>query len=686
MIEGTALRKTSKPELAEEIAQAVFALAARRAASLASHPCPAAWLHRTAVLESANALRRELKHRKIAAAVLTHPDTSPESGFPEAVLPLLDDALNSLGENDRRAVLLRFGEKLSFDSMAARLGKSADACQKQTSRALERLRGKLSRNVAGITATGLAAGLGSAMSTPAAAAAGKVSAAAIAAAPHISLTTILHHIIHTMSTGKQIAAGAGLVALLASVPLGMGYSEAASLRSQLATHAATSTPAAGKLSPASPQPAAETAGSRVLPGVSADEADRTLAMLRGLKGKLLTSAQLVEVSTQIMTLPASHLPKALEAMADFPGLLPAGILRVMVFARWGELDPEAAVAALPNSKLDMMTGEVARMAISSGWLERDPLGFTRWLKANAKDPMAGSMASAVQTSMHLFDRETMQELYDVVPSGHYPGALELEYECGLEDGDVAGVAHRLLGKARDDHRRDELIRTAARHIAKKDPKAALEFVMSHPDPRGKIADLALAETIGSWAETDMNAATAWAWEREGNSGDRASTQVWKALAAKDDAEIQAQLAKAPNDNSRLQALEVTAAQAMQGDKAKSLRLIAQLPDEPRQRSMELYGQFHAGQSVVKTSEWLLTLPAGADKDAAIRGFAPVLAKSEPDSAVIWAASLQDEAQRSALVQKLGSQWYQKAPDAARAWLEQNETLTAADRAAITAKP
>ena len=68
------------------------------------------------------------------------------------------------------------------------------------------------------------------------------------------------------------------------------------------------------------------------------------------------------------------------------------------------------------------------------------------------------------------------------------------------------------------------------------------------------------------------------------------------------------------------------------------------------------------------------------------GSALVLAKSEPDSAVIWAASIQDEAQRSALVQKLGSQWYQKAPDAARAWLEQNETLTAADRAAITAKP
>src|SRR6187431_1391392 len=54
MVQGAALRKTARPDLAEEVAQAVFALAARRAAALAEHPCAGAWLHRTTLLESAN--------------------------------------------------------------------------------------------------------------------------------------------------------------------------------------------------------------------------------------------------------------------------------------------------------------------------------------------------------------------------------------------------------------------------------------------------------------------------------------------------------------------------------------------------------------------------------------------------------------------------------------------------------
>ena len=546
MVQGAALRKTARPELAEEVAQAVFALAARRAASLAEHPCAGAWLHRTAVLESANALRRELKHRKTAAAMLTQPDTSPEPALPHAALPHLDDALNSLPEHDRRAVLLRFGEKLSYDEMAARMGKSADACQKQTSRALERLRSVLSRRVAALSVTALAAGLVSALNSPASAAAGKVTAAAIAAAPKISFAAILHHLLHTMSTGKQIVAAAGIAALFTSVPLGLSLSEAASLRSQLASQPAAAIPVPAVKSPVVASSAFGPPGSRVVPGVGSAEADRTLTMLRSLRGKMLTSAQLLEVAGQLMALPASHLPKALEAMEDFPGLLPAGLLRAMVFARWGEVDPEAGVAALTGGKQDFMTAEVARMALASGWLESDPMGLTAWLKENAKSPMAGPLAAMMGASGVLtqFDRETIQQLYNVVPNGHYPGALELEYECEAEDGDVAGVAAKLLARAPDDHRRDEMVRTAARHIARVDPKAALEFVLAHPDPRGKVAEDALSETIGTWAEQDMNAAAAWAWERKG--GDvNPSIEVWKALAMKSGAEIQALLAKAP---------------------------------------------------------------------------------------------------------------------------------------------
>jgi RNA polymerase sigma-70 factor (ECF subfamily) len=685
MVQGAALRKTARVDLSEDVAQAVFALAARRAAALAEHPCPAAWLHRTAVLESANALRRELKHRKLAAAMLIQPDTSRDSALPHAALPHLDDALNTLPEHDRRAVLLRFGEKLSYDQMAARLGKSADACQKQTSRALDRLRSVLSRKVAGVTATALAAGLVSALHTPASAAAVKVSAAAIAAAPKISLAAIASHILHTMSTGKQIAAATGLVALLASVPLGYSYSEADALRTQLeARSAGTPAPAMAAADFSPRTRTLEPPGSRVIPGMSNTEAERTIAMLRGLRGKLLTSAQMAEVCGQIMSLPETHLPKALESMSAFTGLLPAGVLRAMVFARWGELAPESGIAALDAAKLDMFTGEFARYALAGGWMERDPQGLAAWLKSNPKAPLAGVLGTVVALDVKHFDRATMQQLYDVVPNGNFPGVLELEFESQQEDGDVAAVAARLLAKAPDDHRRDQLLASAAGHIAEGDPRAALEFVVAHPDPRGQLSQMAMDAAAGEWARRDFTGALQWAYGWQGPK--HFTDQVWKEAGRQTEEEILRITSTAPDAAMRDYSLQHIALESAARDPEKALRLLSLLPDEPRHAGYERYGAIRAGESVVRTSEWLVDLPASPDKDAAIAGFAPVLAKSEPDAAVIWAASIQDGTARSELVRQLGSAWLGKSPDAARAWMEQSEHLTAADRAAILATP
>lgn len=272
------------------------------------------------------------------------------------------------------------------------------------------------------------------------------------------------------------------------------------------------------------------------------------------------------------------------------------------------------------------------------------------------------------------------------PPGYYAGKLELEFETKTEDGDVAAVARRLLAEAPDDHRRERLLEDAAAHLARTDPKTALDFVLAHPDPRGKLNDRAMGDSIAAWAKQDMDAAAAWAWDWVRKGGDfNPASQVWKELSWKSDEEIQAFLLKAPDEASRLHALEMTALESAR-DPEKSLRLIALLPDEPRLHAMQQYGLIQAGESVMKTSEWLLTLPDGPDKDAAIRGFAPVLAKSDAQSALIWAASIASETQRSELVRRLGSEWFQKSPESAQQWMQESEVLTDADRAAITAKP
>ena len=57
----------------------------------------------------------------------------------EEVLPVLHEAMASLGEGDRRALMWRFYEDKSFKMIAVLTGKSEAACQKQTRRAVDKL-------------------------------------------------------------------------------------------------------------------------------------------------------------------------------------------------------------------------------------------------------------------------------------------------------------------------------------------------------------------------------------------------------------------------------------------------------------------------------------------------------------------------------------------------------------------
>jgi RNA polymerase sigma factor (sigma-70 family) len=122
--------------------QNVFAALARKAWQFAPDDSLPAWLYRTTLLEAKAWLRTELRRRRreqTAAELgttMTTPDHFQDS---RALLPLLDEALLSLREKDRTALLLRFYESRSLREVGAVLGLSEDATQKRVAAALERL-------------------------------------------------------------------------------------------------------------------------------------------------------------------------------------------------------------------------------------------------------------------------------------------------------------------------------------------------------------------------------------------------------------------------------------------------------------------------------------------------------------------------------------------------------------------
>src|SRR5439155_20701472 len=72
----------------------------------------------------------------------------------DRIRPVLDEAMASLGDQDRDALLLRYFKNEDLRSVGFALGVSDDAAQKRVTRALEKLRTHLVRR--GVTTTAAA--------------------------------------------------------------------------------------------------------------------------------------------------------------------------------------------------------------------------------------------------------------------------------------------------------------------------------------------------------------------------------------------------------------------------------------------------------------------------------------------------------------------------------------------------
>jgi RNA polymerase sigma factor (sigma-70 family) len=142
LVYGTALRKLADASAAEEVVQDVFAALARSAWRFGAADSVPAWLHKTTLHKANGWWRGEFRRRRreqTAVELGTTMKTPEEQPALRALVPLLDEALLSLREKDRAALLLRFNENQSFRDVGASLGVSEDAAQKRVGVALEKV-------------------------------------------------------------------------------------------------------------------------------------------------------------------------------------------------------------------------------------------------------------------------------------------------------------------------------------------------------------------------------------------------------------------------------------------------------------------------------------------------------------------------------------------------------------------
>lgn len=143
LVYATALRITGDPAAADDVSQAVFILLEEKADRLKPAGSLASWLYQTAVFKArkqvAKDRTRRHKEAKGAEAMITIQAESAENEWNE-IRPLIDTALESLGEEDRVIIISRHLQQMPLKEVGAALGISEDAAAKRVARAGNRLR------------------------------------------------------------------------------------------------------------------------------------------------------------------------------------------------------------------------------------------------------------------------------------------------------------------------------------------------------------------------------------------------------------------------------------------------------------------------------------------------------------------------------------------------------------------
>ena len=403
LVYAAALRQVRQPHLAQEVAQTVFIELARRARALGSVRVLAAWLYTVTRRRAIDMIRSESRLR-------THESPSDDSASAAAVstpapvdwaqtAPVLDEAMQTLSEDERAAVLLRYFENKSLREVGLALGVSDDAAQKRVHRALERLRAFFARRRLPLNATGLAA---------------LISGHAVGAAPAGLAAAV------ASSAFAQTAAATGFVALLpaflmptlgkslaiSAIALGVGCGlherkHAADLASELAmlrAHQSRSDRAqTERLASLTAEIERIRFEARAAKDDAADQArDPAIAEMAGwlerrqaLRAHLLNHPELAIPELQLLDegdwLDASKSP--LDTPDSFRRA--SGALRSLAEEKFG-VRAQAALKAFATAHAQTQPATVAELA---PWFEPaiDPTILDRWVMLSSQDPLVVNM-------------------------------------------------------------------------------------------------------------------------------------------------------------------------------------------------------------------------------------------------------------------------------------------------------
>ncbi len=401
LVYSVALRQVRDPHLAEEITQAVFIVLARKAKSLNPKTILAGWLCRTARYVSADTLKiqRRRQFREQESHMQSILNESDSDAW-EQIAPLLDEALDCLGEKEHNAGVLRFFEGKDLKQVGASLGMREDAARMRVNRGVEKLRKFFTRK--GVTLS--AAAITGAVSAYSVQAAPAGLAAAITAALSGSTIATTAVIAATKAIAMTTLQKTVITAVFAAT-VGTGIYEArqaANARAQVQTLEQQQTPLTGQIQQLQRE-RDETA--RQLASLRADNErlNRNTAELLKLRSEVGSLRKASRQLTQGKTADAND-PTAIAAQA----MLNRAKLLKERFDQWpGKKTPELQLL----NEQDWLN-EAAKGELESDAACREAMGHLRW---TAKSRFATAVKEALEQFAKLNNEQLPSDPSQLMP-------------------------------------------------------------------------------------------------------------------------------------------------------------------------------------------------------------------------------------------------------------------------------
>jgi hypothetical protein len=342
----------------------------------------------------------------------------------------------------------------------------------------------------------------------------------------------------------------------------------------------------------------------------------------------------------VMTFAEQSGPDEISGALDELIVMPKGIdtivARFFLYSRFGENDPEAAMAAieaLPPGEIDL-----ARQSVLGGWAGKDPKAAAAYLldQAESDGYMRRDDAGLV--------RNVVDEWARTEPAAAFEWSLDLE-----GNGRKIGV--------------ETVLRQWAIHA----PQAAADAAEQLAEDAGR-GD-ALKTVAEQWAHTDPEAALAWASGLSDEVKDSATARVIAGWAERDPQLAAEAVSELPAGDDRDQAMRVSAAKWSERSPRTAAEWVLSQPDnEAQRRAVRDVVRNWTQKDEAAASQWLVEQAPGPAKDSGIVALSNAVISDDPEASAIWANTIGDPTLRKVQVQAVVRKWAAEDRDAAMNWL------------------